>query len=206
MGLLLEVEKAVQGQITEKELQSLIASFNNWAKNREAISVERYLKDATGRKRAKKSKLQGIKWLLRNQQNGNDNLNLQALDVLFKTAIKRWKKEVYFEPVKVKSSKRKRKTGRIKQRRKEYKQYLKTDWWKARRYSKVISIGMCEVCSSDKHLLVHHLTYKNIGHEPDKDLAVLCKYCHTRLHKEYGRGASFGIEVIEKERKKQGNL
>jgi hypothetical protein len=195
MGLEEDIRRTIKGQIQQRELQSLIASFNGWANKRKRLSVERYLKYSTGRKVGKKSKLAGVAWLIRNQLEGKDDLNSRVLTVLYTRATQKHGKVAYTKPL----TKRKRKTSRIKQRRKEYKQYLKSDWWKVRRYSKVISIGTCEVCGSNKHLLVHHLNYNSLGQERDSDLAVLCKGCHTRLHKQYGRGASFGVKVIKQE-------
>ena len=109
-------------------------------------------------------------------------------------------------------SKRKTKAKRFSKRQQEYKIYLQSDWWKVKRKEKIQKTGgKCEVCGSTKKLIVHHLCYSHKGKsilykEKDSDLAVLCKYCHNRLHKRYGRGASFGIEIIRQERDIHNNI
>lgn len=108
-------------------------------------------------------------------------------------------------------SKRKGKSNRYSKRQQEYKIYLQSDWWKFKRREKIQKTGgKCEVCNSNKKLIVHHIYYSHNGKsilyaEQDIDLAVLCKYCHNRLHRKYGRGASFGMEVILQE-KQQHNI
>lgn len=44
-------------------------------------------------------------------------------------------------------------------------------------------VDMVIECKGDKDKLiqVHHLSYKNTGHEPDKDLACVCKPCHVLI-------------------------
>ena len=64
-----------------------------------------------------------------------------------------------------------------------YNNYLKSEHWQDTR-KKALRNGhyRCAICGSKNHLQVHHLTYKNIYHEKDGDLKVLCKSCHSREH------------------------
>jgi hypothetical protein len=202
-GLLSKTIKASGGSLSKKEAESLIASFNIYAKARKNISVERYLDYCIRRGASSSSRRKGNMWVIKNTRNGKNVLNYNVLDVLVKRAVIKWGKVENKDLV----TRKKRKVSKeLTKKRADYKEYLKTDWWKARRYSKIISIGMCEVCGSDEHLLVHHLNYSNLGCEKDSDLSVLCSMCHKRLHKEYGRGASFGENVIRSERKNRQNI
>ena len=40
----------------------------------------------------------------------------------------------------------------------------------------------CVVCGSTNILQAHHLTYRNLYHEPTSDLITLCKTCHSIYH------------------------
>ncbi len=71
-------------------------------------------------------------------------------------------------------------TGKI-----TYADYLKSDHWRSIRQQKIDKCnGGCEVCGEDEvRLDVHHKNYENLGHETLEDLAALCPYCHTDVHK-----------------------
>lgn len=61
--------------------------------------------------------------------------------------------------------------------------YLHSEHWEKVREDALVRAGFrCEYCRTNKHLTVHHLTYKNIGHENDEDLVVLCWSCHKKVH------------------------
>jgi len=65
----------------------------------------------------------------------------------------------------------------------EYRRYLKTEHWKKFREEALIFHGCkCSNCGSEKSLNVHHLTYKNRGHEKLEDVVVLCHNCHNEIH------------------------
>lgn len=69
----------------------------------------------------------------------------------------------------------------------DYKAYLRSPEWKARRDERVAAAGgRCQVCNGAEHLNVHHRTYKRIGKELPEDLFVLCQPCHQIFH-ENGR-------------------
>jgi len=70
-----------------------------------------------------------------------------------------------------------------------YKDYLKTDEWRRRRFLALSIAGEhCQVCNAPgPGLQVHHRRYDHIGEErPVRDLTVLCERCHE-LFSRYGR-------------------
>ena len=70
-----------------------------------------------------------------------------------------------------------------KSKKEQYKEYLQSDHWKETRERALERAGYkCQVCGYYKNLQVHHNTYKNIGHEDDTDLVVLCWKCHKTFH------------------------
>lgn len=64
----------------------------------------------------------------------------------------------------------------------DYKWYLTTDWWKNRRKKVIEDRQVCEICGENKDLQVHHLNYKRLWREDDKDLLLLCEKCHNHIH------------------------
>jgi len=65
----------------------------------------------------------------------------------------------------------------------DYQTYIHSSEWKIKASEAIIrSGGKCQVCSSTKHLNVHHNTYDRLGAELPTDLCVLCKHCHERFH------------------------
>lgn len=64
-----------------------------------------------------------------------------------------------------------------------YKDYLKTDHWRDARSRALKRAGYkCQLCGCRGNLQVHHNNYKNIWHEKDGDLIVLCWKCHKKIH------------------------
>jgi len=69
--------------------------------------------------------------------------------------------------------------------------YLNSKHWKDFRkkiYDKYN--GVCQECGYKfpiEHCHVHHISYKNVGKETDKDVRLLCSDCHNQLHKEKTR-------------------
>jgi hypothetical protein len=61
-----------------------------------------------------------------------------------------------------------------------YRTYIQSPEWAERRQRALSRAGArCERCKAfGVRLEVHHLTYTNLGHEPDEDLQVLCLPCH----------------------------
>lgn len=61
-----------------------------------------------------------------------------------------------------------------------YKEYLKSDHWiKTKR---LLKKNNCQICGFSKLLDLHHITYKNVGREQEKDLLTLCRFCHYTSH------------------------
>lgn len=66
-----------------------------------------------------------------------------------------------------------------------YKEYLKTRHWKEKRMEAMGHHGhKCMLCQGDKGISVHHRTYVNKGKEKMKDLMVVCRDCHHKVHHE----------------------
>ena len=62
----------------------------------------------------------------------------------------------------------------------EYRAYIKSYAWRARRQRALEKAGFrCQVCGDRRRLEAHHVTYANLGHELDEDLTVLCWQCHV---------------------------
>lgn len=64
-----------------------------------------------------------------------------------------------------------------------YKSYLKTKHWQRTRRKALARGGYkCALCSSKDNLNVHHNNYKNLWHEKNTDLIVLCRDHHKMVH------------------------
>jgi len=65
----------------------------------------------------------------------------------------------------------------------EYKKYLKSEHWQSFRKEAIEHHGsFCSLCGGKEKISVHHLTYKNRGHENLDDVVVLCDSCHKEIH------------------------
>ena len=65
----------------------------------------------------------------------------------------------------------------------KYHEYIVSPAWFARREAIFKNRGrQCERCGSTEEIQVHHLNYKRVGRERDKDLEVLCRGCHENEH------------------------
>lgn len=69
----------------------------------------------------------------------------------------------------------------------EYRQYIASPEWQQTRKSFLFSNYKCNRCgvprwlaslAYDQDLHVHHLAYRNLGHEDWDDLEALCRRCH----------------------------
>lgn len=65
-----------------------------------------------------------------------------------------------------------------------YREYLKSDHWRAFRQEAISRAGgVCGHCLNRRpDLHVHHLTYERRGSEHIKDVMVLCGECHRLVH------------------------
>ncbi len=79
----------------------------------------------------------------------------------------------------------------------DYRGYLQSPAWKARRVEALIRAGYkCEKCGMiGVKLEIHHKTYANIGNERPEDLEVLCERCHEGVN----RGRLFNATAKENE-------
>lgn len=73
-----------------------------------------------------------------------------------------------------------------------YDHYLRSDWWLLTR--RRLARGRCEVCGSPQRLVLHHMTYANLGREGDSDVCTLCRRCHRDVHRSTLRGGSLYVE------------
>lgn len=92
-----------------------------------------------------------------------------------------------------------------------YREYLETEHWRKVRAAMLVATNaMCQVddCigadtywtegnESDVH--VHHMSYKNLGHERLTDLALLCKEHHKHLHDAKQNKVPILFEILKLE-------
>ena len=65
----------------------------------------------------------------------------------------------------------------------KYEAYLQTEQFNNIRQAVLARDGYkCVVCGSTDMLQAHHLTYRNLYHEPTSDLITLCRKCHSIYH------------------------
>lgn len=71
----------------------------------------------------------------------------------------------------------------------EYEAYMKSDAWAAMK-TRWIKSPLCKGhvchakgCSSSKHIEFHHKTYARLGKENLSDIVMICRECHTKIHK-----------------------
>jgi len=65
----------------------------------------------------------------------------------------------------------------------KYREYIKSDAWKARRKQWFDKFGWhCHRCGSTRSLQLHHKHYRTLGRERDGDLEGLCGVCHEMEH------------------------
>lgn len=66
-----------------------------------------------------------------------------------------------------------------------YEEYIKSEAWALKRNQRMRKDHFkCAHCGSTNGLTVHHITYKNLGHENMNDLITLCWECHKKEHQE----------------------
>ena len=74
-----------------------------------------------------------------------------------------------------------------------YKDYLKTKHWKTiRKQKNTRTLGVCQICGNVGLIDVHHRYYKRsgsniLGKEKMMDLKTLCRDCHEKYHKYFGK-------------------
>lgn len=82
-----------------------------------------------------------------------------------------------------------RRKGRVKkikrrmtERMERYLKYMDSDHWARLRKEKLKVFPLCEHCSSDSLLHVHHVNYRDYYSCLIDDLVTLCESCHDDLH------------------------
>lgn len=73
-----------------------------------------------------------------------------------------------------------------KHRRRDYRKYLKSPEWAAKRIQIIVRDNrQCQHCRvGGKYLQVHHKTYDRFGAELLTDLITLCPTCHQAEHRK----------------------
>jgi 5-methylcytosine-specific restriction endonuclease McrA len=78
------------------------------------------------------------------------------------------------------------KTFKRKNRYKRYKARLADPSWRKLKSQNIRDRGyVCESCSSEHRIELHHITYENLGSEKLEDMALLCRNCHQEAHDKY---------------------
>lgn len=75
-------------------------------------------------------------------------------------------------------------------RKEQYKAYLRSDDWKAKKEAKQLrSIKRCSICASIENVQLHHLYYRKTWQETqNQDLRWLCGLCHVTAHDLINKG------------------
>lgn len=69
------------------------------------------------------------------------------------------------------------------ERKRAYRVFLQSDFWKALSKAKRELAGKCERCRSRENLQAHHTVYRSNWYETKmEDLKVLCRGCHRKEH------------------------
>lgn len=66
---------------------------------------------------------------------------------------------------------------------KKYREFLKSEFWRALSSRKKKEVGKCEVCGAKSGLQSHHIRYPRNWYDTRlEDLEVLCRKCHSKEH------------------------
>ena len=81
-------------------------------------------------------------------------------------------------------------------------EHLHSEYWKALKQRRLILVGdyKCEACAKPTDKLdLHHITYEHLTFEKLEDVRLLCRTCHSSLHKllGYDRSTRYPIEILE---------
>lgn len=94
---------------------------------------------------------------------------------------------------KLKKKNKKRRNRRLRVQKKKfpkswkYKEYIRSPAWKERRKQFFGKYGKrCVICRGDRNIGLHHISYENLGSEPDEDLVALCWQHHGQYHEQHG--------------------
>ena len=64
-----------------------------------------------------------------------------------------------------------------------YQDYLKSNHWKELRAKKYKKKRKCAICRYKNNLETHHFEYKNLYDVDTDSLRVLCRGCHSLIHR-----------------------
>lgn len=70
-----------------------------------------------------------------------------------------------------------------------YSDYINSKHWKEYKNNVYKNKkNCCEICGSEKRLIVHHKTYERLGEEKILDTMIVCAKCHDAIHKLHRSG------------------
>lgn len=79
---------------------------------------------------------------------------------------------------------------------KQYEDYLKSKEWASKRKEAFKHYGRrCAKCGTNERLQVHHRSYYNLGHEPMRDLQILCFWCHKKEDEDRRRQQGLPVKA-----------
>lgn len=83
---------------------------------------------------------------------------------------------------------------------KDKAEYLRSEEWSDLKLLRLkIAQNKCECCGLTNSLQLHHITYERLTKERIEDLAILCSFCHTKIHSilGYDRTTKYPILTIK---------
>lgn len=65
----------------------------------------------------------------------------------------------------------------------QYEEYIQSPEWRERAEKiRAEYDNKCYICGSSNNLHIHHISYKRLGSEIDRDVVCLCRDCHMKVH------------------------
>lgn len=97
-------------------------------------------------------------------------------------------------------------TSKSKDWQAQYEAYRRTPLWQAKR-ARVLkrANGLCEGCLEADAVVVHHLTYANMGDELFFQLVALCEDCHAKAHPEHNELSFYDNDYVPCDQCRWGN-
>lgn len=116
----------------------------------------------------------------------------QVYDFVSKKDLKKWLSSIYREgghPIVVNGSKfyyTTDKKERVKTENTDYYDHLKSPEWRLLKSEIIKERGaFCQLCMKKDSLELHHMSYKRLGNEDKRDLLLVCRSCHSYIHKKH---------------------
>lgn len=84
--------------------------------------------------------------------------------------------------------------------RNEYRElYLQSPDWRAKSSKILFERPICQICDKNPSVEVHHLSYDRLEHEDlNKDLAAVCRECHSRIHQHAELTAIHNLDYLKR--------